>query len=243
MASATASSDRGRGALNKYGYNGIARQMFLPVMICAPLFIGAGTFDWPWAWVYAIACLLGWLVNSAILAIVNPELLNKRGQRTRQMTGTKQWDWIILAVYFVLLLVTPLIAGVDYRNGWTTTPPAAINLIGIALVALAFVPLTWSMAANRFFEGTVRIGQQDDHQAVEAGPYRYVRHPGYVGVILHFVAVPLAVGAWAALVPALIGSALFVVRTALEDSALRRDLPGYAEYAERTRYRLIPGIW
>lgn len=239
----TVTSPSNRVALTRYGYNGIARQLFLPVMTGAPLFIGAGTFDWPWAWVYVIACLFGWLVNSVILAVANPELLNKRGQRTGQMTGTRQWDWIILGVYFVLLLATPLVAGIDYRNRWTATPPTAINLIGIGLVALGFVPLTWAMAVNRFFEGTVRIGQQDDHRAVDAGPYRYMRHPGYVGVILHFVAVPLSVGMWSAVVPALIGVALFVARTALEDAALRRDLPGYAEYAERTRYRLIPRIW
>jgi protein-S-isoprenylcysteine O-methyltransferase Ste14 len=99
------------------------------------------------------------------------------------------------------------------------------------------------MAVNRFFEGTVRIQTNREHQVISSGPYRYVRHPGYVGVMLEFIAIPLSLGTLAAWIPALLGVALYVLRTAMEDRTLIAELPGYAEYAQRTCYRLLPGVW
>jgi len=89
----------------------------------------------------------------------------------------------------------------------------------------------------------VRIQEARGHQVATTGPYRFVRHPGYTGIILQFLALPIAVGAWAALIPGAVGIAVFVIRTALEDRTLHEELPGYAEYAQQTRYRLVPGVW
>lgn len=231
--------------LNKYGYNAIARHVFTVIFTCLPLFLAAGTFSWNMAWVYSAATLIGWLALSAILAVENPSLLNERGKRTRDMVGTKQWDWIILSIYSLLLLVAPIIAGLDYRYGWsdqTATSPV-VNIIGILLQLLSFVPLTWAMAVNKFFRATVQIHTENGQQVAATGPYRLVRHPGYIGVIWQFIALPLALGTWIAAIPALIGVSLFTVRTKLEDDALRSELPGYPEFAENTRYRLLPGIW
>ena len=101
----------------------------------------------------------------------------------------------------------------------------------------------WAMLANPFFEKTVRIQEERGHHVATGGPYRFVRHPGYVAFILMGFALPLGVGSAWALVPAGLNAALIVARTALEDRTLRRELPGYAEYAQRTRYRLLPGVW
>jgi len=231
-------------SLNKYGYNTIARNMSIVVITCLPLFLVAGTWSWGWAWVYTAASFIGWAALNAIVARVNPGLFNERGKPTKQlMAGSKKWDLPILAAYTVLMFVTPIVAGLDYRNGWSGETHPAIHIFGIALLLLGFVPLTGAMASNKFFEPTVRIQSERGHSVAESGPYRYVRHPGYLGVILHFVSVPFALGAWAALVPALLAAALYVLRTALEDRTLRQELPGYADFTQRTRFRLFPSVW
>jgi protein-S-isoprenylcysteine O-methyltransferase Ste14 len=243
MQPSTTPVSSGKVHLDKYGYNCIARHVGMVVMTCAPLFLVAGTFAWDWAWIYSIAMLVGWIVLSIVLAVENPGLLNQRGRRARDMVGTKRWDWLILTAYSLLLFITPIVAGLDYRYGWSGPSSLAIHVLGIVLLLVGFVPLTWAMAANKFFEATVRIQVQNNQQVISSGPYRYVRHPGYVGVILHFIAIPIALGTWTALIPAVVGIVLFIVRTSLEDNALHQELPGYAAFAERTRYRLLPGIW
>lgn len=229
--------------LNRYGYNCIARQVTMAVFVCSPLFLGAGTWNWDWAWVFTGVTFIGWTLLSLVLVRVNPELLNERGKRVKQMTGTKRWDWIIMGIYSALLLVTPWVAGLDYGRGWSAPSADGIKVIGLLLLTVSFIPLTASMAVNRFFEGTVRIQNNRNHRVITMGPYRIVRHPGYVGVILQFIALPLSLGMWVAWIPAVVGVVLFILRTALEDRTLQAELPGYAEYALQTRFRLLPGVW
>lgn len=229
--------------LNIYGYNCIGKHIGMAFSIGIPLFLGAGTLQWGWAWLFTVITLIGWVVLSLVLVRLNPELLNERGKRTKALIGTKRWDWMIMSVYAVLLLAAPFVAGLDYRYVWSAPTSDAIKVIGIAILALSFIPLTWSMAVNRFFEATVRIQANREHQVISSGPYRYMRHPGYVGVILQFIAIPLSLGTLVAWIPALLGAALFVLRTALEDRTLQAELPGYADYAQRVRFRLLPFIW
>jgi protein-S-isoprenylcysteine O-methyltransferase Ste14 len=229
--------------LNKYGYNSIAQHITTAIITAVALFIGASTLGWTWGWVFSFATLAGWVGMSVVLVRANPELLNERGKRARSLEHTKRWDWVILSVYAVLVLVLPFVAGLDYRYGWSGPTPDAIKWLGIVLLLASFALLTWAMAANRFFEKTVRIQEKRGHQVATTGPYRYVRHPGYAAVILQFIATPLALGTWAALIPAGLGIALFVIRTALEDRTLQAELPGYTDFARQTRFRLLPGLW
>ncbi len=229
--------------LDKYGYNCIARHIGLVVITCAPLFLGAGTWDWTWAWIFTIVTLIGWIGLSLALARWNPGLLNQRGKRATSLVNTKRWDWFILGIYAVLLVVIPLVAGVDYRYGWSTPASPVINWLGILVLVAGIALLAWAMVFNRFFAATVRIQQAHGHSVTTTGPYRFVRHPGYVAVILQFAAIPLALGTWVAWIPVLLGIGLYVVRTALEDRTLMAELPGYAEYARQTPFRLLPGLW
>lgn len=230
-------------ALNKYGYNAIARHVTAGLLTGALLFAGAGTTDWPAGWALSIVYTLGWIVLSAILARANPELLNERGTRSGSRSGTKRWDWILLAIYAVIQLVQPFVAGLDYRYGWSGQAAAVVYIAGHAAIVGGFALLTWSMAVNRFFEATVRL-QSDRGQTVTTdGPYEYVRHPGYTAVILLLIGVALAAGSWVALLVGLIGIVTFIVRTQWEDDALKEELHGYAAYAQQTRYRLLPGLW
>jgi protein-S-isoprenylcysteine O-methyltransferase Ste14 len=100
-----------------------------------------------------------------------------------------------------------------------------------------------AMYMNRFFSMTVRIQTERGHTVVDTGPYGTVRHPGYVGMLLFYAAVPFVLGSRWALVPAVFTVMLLIVRTALEDRTLRAELPGYTDYAARVHYRLLPGVW
>lgn len=99
------------------------------------------------------------------------------------------------------------------------------------------------MNSNPYFYATVRVQEERGHQTITSGPYQYVRHPGYVGAILWIISAPLVLGSWWALIPGGLTAALLIVRTALEDRSLQAELTGYAEYAGRVRYRLLPGVW
>ena len=105
------------------------------------------------------------------------------------------------------------------------------------------VLLTWSMASNAFFSTVVRIQDDRGHAVASGGPYRFVRHPGYVAAILFYLVTPLMLGSVWTFIPSVLMVLLFVVRTALEDRTLREELDGYWEYAQRVRYRLLPGVW
>lgn len=244
MVQHTANDESPAPKVNIYGLNAVGKHVGQALFTGILLFLGAGSTDWGWGWLFAIVYTACWLGLSIVLAIGNPELLNQRGQRVKQATsGTKKWDLVLITIYFVIILVQPFVAGLDRRYAWSAPVSPVVHIVGNLLLILGFVLLTWSMVANRYFEPTVRIQELRGHQVAAGGPYRFVRHPGYAGLILQSLALPIAVGAWAALIPGAIGITVFVIRTALEDRTLRDELPGYADYAKQTRYRLIPGVW
>lgn len=230
-------------AVNRYGINCIARNVSLAIITSGLLFLGAGTLDWPWGWVFSLVFLLCWIGLSAALARWNPELLNERGKRNRDMTGTKRWDWVLLSVYSIVIISQPVVAGFDHRYGWSAEVNPVVLLAGNLIIIAAMALMAWAMVVNRFFDVTVRVGERQGHRVISSGPYRYVRHPGYAALVVIFIAMPVALGTWTALIPGVLGIVDFFIRTAMEDRALQAELPGYAEYARQTRWRLIPGLW
>jgi protein-S-isoprenylcysteine O-methyltransferase Ste14 len=204
------------------------------------LFVPAGRVDWPAAWIlsglYGIF-LLAYAVWGTLKA---PDLLKERSQVAENV---KAWDKLIMAIYTVLLLLTLVLAGLDVgRYRWSDVPLIlqALALSGLfAAAALIF----WTIFTNAYLGRMVRIQEDRGHQVVSGGPYAYVRHPMYVGIIVLFPCMALFLGSWWALVPASLIAMLMVIRTALEDRTLQAELPGYAEYAQQTRYRLLPGVW
>jgi protein-S-isoprenylcysteine O-methyltransferase Ste14 len=230
--------------LNRYGYNAIARQVFTAILSSIILFLAAGTTEWAWGWVFSAVYLICWLGLSVAVAFANPRLLNERGKPTgKSLKAAKSWDKILLSVYSLLLLVQPLVAGLDKRFGWSSELPSWVYLLGNVLLILAFIILAWSMIANRFFEAVARIQSEKNQEVVSIGPYRYIRHPGYLSVIISFLAIPLALGSWPALLLGLVGAVIFVIRTNLEDKMLLAELEGYSTFSQKTPYRLIPLIW
>jgi protein-S-isoprenylcysteine O-methyltransferase Ste14 len=219
----------------------LIREILGSLITAAILFGTAGRLDWVMGWV-VVGVYLVWTAATALTVIpTNPEMLL---ERTRPKEGTKKWDMVLLGIVGVAEIVKYVVAGLDQRWGWSPQMPLALQLAGVVVAVLAYdVILVWAMAANAFFAQTVRIQEERGHTVATGGPYRYVRHPGYVGSILSQIATPLILGSVWAFIPAGLAALLFVVRTALEDKTLREELDGYQDYAARVRYRLLPGVW
>jgi protein-S-isoprenylcysteine O-methyltransferase Ste14 len=131
----------------------------------------------------------------------------------------------------------------DERFGWSPDLPDGLQLIGLALIFAGSMLGTWAMLTNRFFSSLVRIQTDRGHTVVSGGPYRLIRHPGYAGNVLAWMATPVFFASIWAAVPAVLAIIVTIVRTALEDRTLRAELPGYLDYTRAVRRRLLPGIW
>ena len=142
----------------------------------------------------------------------------------------------------LISVITSTTQGPSVANAWSSAP-AWHWPVGLVVFVAGSALLIASMVVNPFFEKTVRIQAERGHRVIDTGPYAFVRHPGYVGFLAWIVSAPLLLGSVWAWVPALLGVVGVVVRTALEDRTLRRELTGYDEYARRVPFRLIPGVW
>lgn len=206
----------------------------------ALLFGGAGTLRWSWAWTYFGISLATVSIGGMIMLRTSPELIAERG-RPRQMRG---WDKAVSGVLLVAgYLAVPLAAGLDMRFHWTPAVGAVWHVAGAVVLAGGFGLTAWAMRANAYFSTAVRIQEERGHAVCSRGPYRFVRHPGYVGYMLQSLGIPFLLGSSWALLPALAAVIAMVIRTVLEDRMLLTELPGYREYAQDVRHRLVPGIW
>lgn len=201
-------------------------------------FLVAG-FGWRRGWLHVAALATAVTTQGRYVARRNPAL---RARRSRIRVGTKRWDLWWNALLWPSLASVAVTAALDARGGGSPLPSWTC-LLGVALLAAGFALSAAAMAANPFFEGVVRIQHEVGHRTIEDGPYRRVRHPGYAGLVLWALATPLLLGSARAFVPALATAAWVVLRTALEDALLRRELPGYTAYARRVKQRLVPGLW
>lgn len=214
--------------------------MLTPALL-AGLFWLAGGIDWVGGWIWLGAMILGQTASTLIVRRRDPELLRRRAEYGE---GTKAWDKVILAAFALSYLAVVVVAALDARLAWVEPMAWWWSWIGVGVYLAGTWLLTRAMSVNTHFEKTVRIQSDRDHQVIEAGPYRHVRHPGYVAAILGFaLATPFMLGSWLSLIPAAVVVVVLVVRTALEDRTLRAELDGYADYATRTRDRLVPGVW
>jgi protein-S-isoprenylcysteine O-methyltransferase Ste14 len=210
------------------------------VVMAVALFWPAGRWDW-WAGWAALAVMAGWIVGTAIVILrTNPDLLRERLGPRR---GAKTWDSVIVGLLGLLQLGRYIIAGLDQRYGWTGAWPLAAHAAALVVCALGYALFVWATSANAFFSQVVRIQTERGHTVATGGPYRYVRHPGYLGALAYEVAVPVLLGSWWAALPSAATVILLIIRTALEDRILLAELTGYAGYAARVRWRLLPGVW
>ncbi len=225
--------------LERSGYLRIVQVLILIALDAAILFAAAGTLSWPAAWVYVGIRIVALAIGAFFIIRENPEIINERG---RMPKNTKDFDKVFAAIYSPLALILPLVCGLDYRFAWSDMP-LWLSVIGfIGYIPAAIFPY-WAMLVNNYLTTTVRIQEERGHQVVTDGPYRFVRHPMYVGLIFGAISMPLLLGSWWALIPGIMMVVAAIWRTSREDQVLQEELPGYAEYAQRTRYRLLPGVW
>jgi protein-S-isoprenylcysteine O-methyltransferase Ste14 len=204
------------------------------------MFLPAGDWTWTAGWVFALIFLGSLTIAALYLWRVNPGVF---AARTNFPAGTKHWDRIL--VWFLLpafLLIVP-VAALDAGRFHSFPVPGWVYGVGIVVFLGGTAIVTWAQSVNRFFEVTVRIQTERGHHVIDTGPYAIVRHPGYVGGAFFALGTALSLGSMWALVPAGLVCVLMILRTRWEDQTLQAELPGYREYTQRTRYRLIPGVW
>lgn len=204
------------------------------------LFGSAGRVDWLAGWAM-IALLLLWSTATAIVILrSNPDLL---AERLSPRKGAKSWDTAILSVIGISTLARLIVAGLDQRNAWSGEFSLAWQVTALVVCLLGYALVVWATASNAYFSLVVRLQPERGHSVAQDGPYRFIRHPAYVGTIVVELAAPVLLDSCWALIPGGLNAALFILRTALEDRSLQQELEGYPEYASKVRSRLLPGIW
>lgn len=201
----------------------------------AILFACAGRLDLPWFWAL-LAVHTIWMAVGAVYA--DPDL-----GKERLHPGPGGKDRFTQRIGAILLLTHLVIAGLDARYRWTPLLPTAVRAAALVVFALGMGLSIWAMVVNRFFSSVIRIQTDRGHRVIDTGPYRLVRHPGYLGMLFSSVAGGVVLGSLWSLLPLAVLVALFIRRLLIEDATLRRDLDGYAEYATRVRRKLLPGLW
>jgi len=227
----------------RIGWVVILRFLVTILLLMAVLFLAAGKLDWWEGWAYVIQAVVVVVFSRAILLRKNPDLARERADAGKK-ENVKPWDRVLMPTMSIFLpLVSWIVCGLDERFGWTPDLPNGIQFIALFMIFAASMFGTWAMIANRFFSSHVRIQTERGHTVVSSGPYRFVRHPGYAGNVVAWIASPVFFSSTWAAFPAILAIAVTVTRTALEDRTLQAELPGYREYAKIVRYRLVPGIW
>ena len=206
------------------------------LLVGSLLFGSAGRLDLPWFW-----ALLA--IHAAMMVIMvvsmDPDLRRERMEKKRQGGADRR-----LRALIALCIVAHLVlAGLDVRWGWSPAFPTWARAAALLAYAGAIAFAIRAMVVNRFFAPAVRIQSERGHETVTTGPYRFVRHPGYAGMLLAVFAESIVFGSLWALAPAAALTAVVAWRTAREDRMLQAQLAGYADYAAHVRYRLVPAVW
>jgi protein-S-isoprenylcysteine O-methyltransferase Ste14 len=207
------------------------------IIIAFLLFVSVGKINWIYGWLYILTSLLIIIINAFILP---PELISERG---RKKENKENWDKIISLIIMIPLFTIYIVSGLDIRFKWSGEFALWIHITSLIFFILGNAFVSWAMISNIYFSTAVRIQYDRGQKVSDNGPYRYLRHPGYLGMIIFYLATPLILGSFWGLIPSSLTVILFIIRTEFEDNTLKNKLEGYKEYVKRVKYRLIPGIW
>jgi protein-S-isoprenylcysteine O-methyltransferase Ste14 len=205
-------------------------------IIGALLFWPAGTFNYWQVWVWLAALFIPMIFSYIYLVKRDPALLERRSRLNEKRT-TQKWIIAVSSIYFIIIFILP---GFDKRYGWSNVPVWLVIIADLLIVA-AYILYTLVLRANTYASRVIEVEQ--GQQVITTGPYALVRHPMYLAMILMMVTTPLALGSFWAFVPSLALIPLLAARAKNEEQLLLTDLPGYREYTQKTRYRLIPWVW
>jgi protein-S-isoprenylcysteine O-methyltransferase Ste14 len=207
----------------------------------ALLFVAAGTLHWPGAWAYLAAMAVLGLCSGLWLAKADPALLAER-MRPMMQDGQPAADKKFMLVFGLIALIWFVVIGLDRRTQ-ASDVPTALQALGLVMLVASTGYIMWVMRENSFAAPVVKVQAERGHRVIDSGPYAHVRHPMYSGTALFFFGAPLLLGSWWGVVLAPLFVGLFAIRAGIEERILLADLPGYADYTARVRYRLVPGIW
>lgn len=214
--------------------------LFMFVFLGLVLFLGAGTLRWTAAWIYLGISLVVVLINTFFMLRTSPETVAERGQAK----GWKDWDKLVSGFFGLMqYLILPLVAALDTRFHWSGEIGKTWQGSGAVVYIASMAVTSWSMITNAYFSTAARIQTDRGQQVCRAGPYQYIRHPGYAGIVIQSMSMAILLGSLWALIPALIAAVLIIIRTSLEDRMLQQELAGYKEYSQAVKYRLVPGVW
>jgi protein-S-isoprenylcysteine O-methyltransferase Ste14 len=202
----------------------------------AIFFWTAGTFQYWEAWLFLATIFIPMILAVRYFLKNDPALLERRLRRREVRTQQK----ILAAVGMIFWIPVVVIPGLDRRFGWTDVP-VPIVLLAHILILLSYYFVFLTLKENSFAASTIRV--EEGQKVVTTGPYALVRHPMYLGSGVMFLAIPLALGSYLALIPALFTPIFLVLRILDEEKVLLLELPGYQEYTQKTQYRLIPRVW
>jgi protein-S-isoprenylcysteine O-methyltransferase Ste14 len=208
---------------------------FLPLLI-------SRQWDWWEAWIYAFISIFGFVISRALAARRHPDLLAERARFLRH-EDAKRWDKYLSPMVGLGSGLILIVVGLDALFGWSPPFSLPIKILALFTILAGYVLGTLALMENRFFSGMVRIQTERGHHVVSSGPYGWIRHPGYAGALLTYLATPFFLDSRWALLPAMFITIVLIIRTSLEDQTLQNELEGYHAYAERVRYRLMPGVW
>ena len=239
MSTNTVSEKTGQTVSTRQWIRLVVAYFLIPLL----LFVCAGDLGWWSAWLYSILIMAAGIGGRIWAEQRHPGLTAER-QNIDNIHNAKPWDKV-LAPLMAVSIAYPMVivAGLDHRFNWSAEFSLWLSTAGFILIASGYAFASWALAENRFFSGVVRIQTDRGHVVCDTGPYRIVRHPGYAGNIFPLFGIVLALGSVWALIPAVVATLITVIRTALEDRTLQDELPGYREYVQHVRYRLIPGIY
>jgi protein-S-isoprenylcysteine O-methyltransferase Ste14 len=226
--------------LNIIGKRGIVKNFTTLIIEFLFLFGSAGTLYWLRGWIYICYRFSYQIFYVSILMIVNPQLLNERGKFN--LKETKPYDKYFELSYFILGPSMLIVAGLDVRFQWSSIP-LIIIFPSVVVIILTTIIALWAQISNSHFILTTRNDTLGNQRVCTTGPYRYIRHPGYLSAIIQWLCYPLILGSLFSLIPALVYISFIFIRTYYEDKTLKIELKGYEDYSKTTKYRLFPHLW
>lgn len=200
------------------------------------IFLPAGTLAYWEAWVYLAILLIPMSFVMIYFLKKTPEFLVRR-MKLKEKEGEQK---IIIKLSAIPLLLVLILPGLDKRFGWSNVPALTVVVAEI-LVIIGYIFIVLVFKENQYASRIIEV--EKGQTVIQSGPYRFVRHPMYVGTLLMYIATPLALGSYWAIIPALFLIPILIARIINEESVLTEELQGYSDYKLKTRFRLVPGIW
>ncbi len=216
--------------------NGLIKYICGLLMVGALIFLPAGTMKFPLGWLLMGLLFGPMLIAGFVMFFKSPEFLAKRLDAKEKQKAQKG----VLGLAGLMFVAGFVTAGLDFRFGWSQMPPWVVVTASV-LFLIAYALYAEVMRENAYLSRTVKV--EEGQIVVDTGLYGIVRHPMYGVTILLFLMMPLVLGSWYGLIPFAFYPAIMVIRLLDEEKLLTQELPGYAEYKKKVKYRLIPFVW